>query len=137
MSNNVSVFVFVSVSVFRLPSVLFVVFVFVYFSIKFQNNQINQITMLLFKNIYFYWLISYLSLISNDNHDYFTPSHMLLSFKEQISTAQLRFSKSKYFHHFEKTYFNDWLLFLVYSQWIISTKLISRKQWPKDRFIWR
>ena len=80
MSNNVSVFV--SVSVFRLPSVLFVVFVFVYFSIKFQNNQI---TMLLFKNIYFYWLISYLSLISNDNHDYFTPSHMLSSFKDQIS----------------------------------------------------
>ena len=66
--------------------------------------------MLLFKNIYFYWLISYLSLISNDNHDYFTPSHMLLSFKEQISTAQLRFSKSKYFHHFEKTYFNNCLL---------------------------
>ena len=41
MSNNVSVFV--SVSVFRLPSVLFVVFVFVYFSIKFQNNQINGV----------------------------------------------------------------------------------------------
>ena len=58
---------------------------------------------------------------------FYTQPH---AFKEQISTAQLRFSKSKYFHHFEKTYFNN-SLFLLYSQWIISTKLISRKTLPK------
>ena len=37
---------------------------------------------------------------------------MLLSFKDQISTAQLRFSKSKYFHYFEKTDILQWLLII-------------------------